>query len=675
MSEKPTYEELEKRIRELNRVEVEYSRLKKHFQESKENQKKTVQAVMDNIPGFAFIKDRNLNYVTANHTFCDLVKIPYNQIHGKTDYDIFPEDLAEKYIADDKKVIESGEPLFVEEETSDMNKDGQRFIVATRKHPWLDNNGQIIGIYALGFDISELKQTEDALRESEEKFKALFDQMPCGCAIYSVIGNGDNFIFKNFNKASEKIENLKKENLIGKLVTDIFPGVKRFGKFKIFQDVWKSGEMQYFPTACYKNYYDDDSDPGTWRESWIFKLSNGDIVSLYNDVSERKYAEIQNEKLKTQLAQSQKMEAIGTLAGGIAHDFNNMLGVITGNISYALSSLTKDNELYEVLADVQESSKQAQSLTNQLLTFSKGGAPIKKPSNINKIIRDAAIFSIRGAQSKCDFKLSENLWPSEVDEGQINQVINNLVINANQAMPNGGAIVISTENVGIETESGIPLPAGKYIKIGIEDQGVGISKNHLSNIFEPYFTTKQKGSGLGLATTYSIVKRHDGHITVYSEIEKGTVFNIYLPASLNDYRESKDQKETIHKGQGKILVMDDQEPILKMLGRMLHRMGYETVFATDGSQAVEIYNNAQTSEKSIDAVILDLTVPGGMGGLKTIIELLKIDPHVKAVVSSGYSNDPIMSNYEDYGFCGIVPKPYTKAQLAEVLNKVFDGKG
>ena len=366
------------------------------------------------------------------------------------------------------------------------------------------------------------------------------------------------------------------------------------------------------------------------------------------------------------------MEAIGTLAGGIAHDFNNMLGIIMGNISYALGSLDKDEELYEILSDVQESSKQAQGLTNQLLTFSKGGAPIKKVADINKIIKDAAIFSIRGAKSRCDLQLSENLWSSEVDEGQINQVVNNLVINANQAMPNGGTITIRSENVNIEADSGTTLPSGKYIKICFEDQGVGISKKHLSNIFEPYFTTKQKGSGLGLATTYSIIKRHEGHITVYSEIEKGTVFNLYLPASSNNFDEPEDQKESIHKGQGKILVMDDQEPILKMVGRMLNSMGYETVFATDGSQAVDIYNEAQTSGESLDAVILDLTVPGGMGGLKTVIELMKIDSNVKAIASSGYSNDPIMSNFEGYVFCGIVPKPYTKAQLAEVLNKIID---
>ena len=414
-------------------------------------------------------------------------------------------------------------------------------------------------------------------------------------------------------------------------------------------------------------------------DDWTFIVrdSGGDIThykGIVEDITERKRIVEENKKLEEQLQQAQKMEAIGTLAGGIAHDFNNMLGVITGNISYALSQLNQDEELFEVLSDVQEGARQAQNLTQQLLTFAKGGEPIKKVVKLNQIVKESAEFVSRGTKSSCEFNLANDLWTVEVDPGQLNQVIGNLIINSNQAMPNGGTIAIRTENTEIESEGNLSLPAGRHIKIVIEDQGIGISKKHLPNIFDPYFSTKQKGSGLGLATAYSIIKRHDGHITVYSEIEKGTVFNIYLPASSKDFQEIKDKDDTKHSGSGNILIMDDQESILKMTGRMLNRMGYETVFATDGKKAVELYREAYHSENPFDLVILDLTIPGGMGGTKTIIELLKFDPDVKALVSSGYSNDPIMANYEDYGFCGVVPKPYTKAQLSEVLNKLFDGK-
>ncbi|MBF0203744.1 MAG: DUF3365 domain-containing protein [Desulfamplus sp.] len=376
-------------------------------------------------------------------------------------------------------------------------------------------------------------------------------------------------------------------------------------------------------------------------------------------------------KVDAQLQQIQKMESIGTLAGGIAHDFNNLLGVITGNVSYSLAKLNRDDELFEVLSEVQDGAKQAQTLTQQLLTFAKGGEPVKKTININQLIKESAQFVVRGSNSRCEYKLSEKVSLVEVDTGQINQVISNLVINANQAMPDGGIIYIKTENIELEPENTLALSAGEYIKITVEDQGVGISKKQLPNIFDPFFTTKQKGNGLGLSTAYSIIKRHGGQITVYSEVEKGTVFNIYLPASLKEVKKNEGKEDSDHQGKGNILIMDDQEAILKMVGRMLNGMGYKTAFATDGSQAVDMYKEALTSENSFDLVILDLTVPGGMGGLKTIIELSKIDPDVKAVVSSGYSNDPVMSNHKNYGFSGIMPKPYTKAQLTEVLNKVL----
>ncbi len=351
-----------------------------------------------------------------------------------------------------------------------------------------------------------------------------------------------------------------------------------------------------------------------------------------------------------------------------------MLGIILGNISNALSNLGKNDKLYEILSEVQNATKQAKTLTHQLLTFSKGGAPIKKTVNINKLIGESAIFSIRGSNTKCNFKFSNDLWSSKVDEGQINQVVSNLVINANQAMPNGGTITIQTENVEIKKDIDPPLSKGKYIKIVFKDQGIGITKEHLLNIFEPFFTTKPKGSGLGLATTYSIIKRHDGHITVHSEIGTGTVFSVYLPASSKKIEECINVEKTKHIGHGKILVLDDQEAILKMVGIMLKLLGYETGFAMDGYEAIEKYRKAYEDKKPYNLVILDLTVPGGMGGLQVIVELLKIDPDIKAVVSSGYSDDPIMANYKDYGFCGIVPKPYTKEQLSEVLSKIFDKK-
>jgi len=554
-------------------------------------------------------------------------------------------------------------PDIYENEFRMKTKSGDyRWIRAVAKVVERDENGDALYMIGNHEDITERKMAIDALIDEKKRFElamqsvndGLFDwDLKTNEIYYSpvwkrLLGYEDHEIKNEFSQW-ERLTDADDVKDSWRVMNEVLAGKRKFFE-KEFKMLHKNGHWVNILSRAN-----------------VFFDKNGEavrVIGTHVDITERK-------RIEKQLQQSQKMDAIGTLAGGIAHDFNNMLGIITGNISYIISQLNKDDEIYEILTDMQESSKQAQSLTTQLLTFSKGGAPVKKVTDINRIISDAAIFSIRGAQSKCTFELSEELWLSEVDEGQINQVVNNLVINANQAMPNGGTISIFTENVHIENGGDISLQAGRYIKMVFKDQGVGISQRHLSRIFDPYFTTKQKGSGLGLASTYSIIKRHDGHITVDSKLDKGTVFTVYLPASTKDSNAHKEQIESKHHGQGKILIMDDQEAILKMLKRMLNQMGYQIACATNGSQAVEMYKDAYYSNDSFDAVILDLTVPGGMGGLKTMAELLKIDSDIKAIVSSGYSNDPIMSNYEDYGFCGIVPKPYSKAQLADVLNIVL----
>ncbi len=388
------------------------------------------------------------------------------------------------------------------------------------------------------------------------------------------------------------------------------------------------------------------------------------VILVFRDITQRQLIE-------AQLQQAQKLESIGTLAGGIAHDFNNMIGIISGNISYALSMMNPKDELFMVLSDVQTGTKQAQKLTQQLLTFAKGGAPVKKEADLKEVLKESALFVTRGSKVRCEFIFAEDLWTVSIDVGQMNQSIGNLVINAVQAMPEGGIIQIKAENKTILPEDNILLSPGNYVKISIKDNGMGIIDKHISKIFDPYFTTKQTGSGLGLATTYSIIKRHNGTISVESTIGKGTTFLIYLPATdTKPVIEPKKQLAEIQ-GQGKILVMDDQEMLLEMAKRVFGSMGYQAHVAKDGNQAIEMYKESLQSGHPFDLVVLDLTIPGGMGGAEAIQELLKINPKIKAIVSSGYSNDPVMSNYQDYGFCGVIPKPFTKADIREVLSKVF----
>jgi len=508
-------------------------------------------------------------------------------------------------------------------------------------------------------EISERKLTEKALQETETRYRGIFENSKLGIAVYKAVNEGDDFTFIDLNKGAEKIENISREKLVGSSLLKMFPGVKKFGLFDVLQRVYKTGKSEKHPITIYS-----DNRIQGWRENFIYKLPTGEVIAIYSDETERK-------QMEEQIQHAQKMDAIGTLAGGIAHDFNNMLGVITGNASYILSNMNHGNEFYEVISDIDKGAKQAQALTQQLLTFSKGGAPIKKVTHINPLIKESSEFVLSGAKAKCRFQLSENLWAVEVDEGQINQVISNIVINANQAMPDGGIITIRTENTILGKDNILPIGEGRYIKISIEDSGIGISEKHLSKIFDPYFTTKDKGNGLGLASAYSIITKHGGHIEAYPLGKKGTVFNIYLPTSSRSVIEVKKVKQPIHAGKGSVLVMDDQEPILRMVGRMLNKMGYEAAFAIHGNQAIDMYQEAYESNNPFDIVILDITVPGGLGGASTMPELIKIDPQVKAIVSSGYSNDPIMANFKDYGFCAVVPKPYTKNELSEILNDIL----
>jgi len=387
------------------------------------------------------------------------------------------------------------------------------------------------------------------------------------------------------------------------------------------------------------------------------------IVAVIRDITERK-------KMEEELLRGQKLESLGVLAGGIAHDFNNALTGILGNIALAKMLVNPEDKISKKLAAAEKATLRAQKLTQQLLTFSMGGAPVKKITSIAELIEESTDFALRGSSAKCEYSIAKDLWPVEVDEGQIGQVIGNLIINAQQAMPEGGTIKVRAENIAVTADNPFSLKAGRYLKISIEDQGIGISGEHLSKIFDPYFTTKQKGSGLGLATTYSIIKNHAGHITVESKLGVGTTFYIYIPASEKKALIRKDAEKSHMPGNGKILVMDDEIDIRESIGEVLTLLGYEISLAGNGIKAIELYTKARESGNPFDAVIMDLTISGGMGGKETIKKLFEIDPHVRAIVSSGYSNDPIMSEFKKYGFRDVIVKPYKIEELSRVLHRV-----
>ena len=438
-------------------------------------------------------------------------------------------------------------------------------------------------------------------------------------------------------------------------------------------------------------------------------------IQIISDITERKQAEEEigrlnlelKEKLeertkelkqtyeklniaKEQFYKAQKMESIGMVAGGVAHDFNNFLTTILGSISMAKTYLIPEDRIFKALTKAEKAVLDAKDVTKQLQMFAKGEPPFKTVVSIQELIRDSVSFALRGANVNCESSISENIWSVEVDEKQIKQVIYSLITNAKQAMPEGGTIKVSCENVMVGAEDHLPLTTGKYIKISITDQGIGIPKENLAKIFEPFFTTKTNQSGFGLANAYFIIQKHGGYIDVESEEAVGTTFDIYLPAVdkviIQAVPEKSKTGKTIESTEiiipsdvtattqtfkGKILVMDDGADVRDTLGAILNIFGYTVEVVHDGAKAIELYKKAKEDGKPFDGVILDLTIPGGMGGKETIKRLLEIDPNVKAIVSSGYSDDPVMADYKKYGFRGVVPKPYFQEDMINALNKII----
>ena len=390
------------------------------------------------------------------------------------------------------------------------------------------------------------------------------------------------------------------------------------------------------------------------------------LVSL-RDITARK-------AMEKNMLRSENLAAVEVLAGGIAHDFNNLLSGIIGNLSFAKNEKTNRSDIEGVLAEAERAALRAKTLTQQLLTFSKGGNPLRKTASVTEVARETAGFSLAGSKNKLEFSTDEDVWPAYVDLGQISQVIENLVINADQAMAGSGRVRVHVANYDCRNDGdtrGNALETGRYVRIEVADEGPGIPEDLLNRIFEPYFTTKNEGSGLGLAICYSIVSKHGGHIAVQSREGEGTTFDVYLPAS--DAPLSAGVAETLPtvQGDGHVLVMDDEDFIRSLLGKMLTALGYTVAFAADGEEALSLYGEAMRGPRPFDVVLLDLTVPGGMGGEETLRELRRMDPNVCAVVSSGYSDAPVVSAYAKYGFRGGIAKPYDMGELSRVLSKVI----
>jgi len=524
-------------------------------------------------------------------------------------------------------------------------------------------NGKVIGTVSFGRDITENKQAVKELASEKERLAVTLSSI--GDAVITTNTEGKIILF---NQMAENLTAWKKKNAVGNNITDVFDTYDdKIGKINPVKEVLESGKIiniapKYKTLKTgegFEKKISYSAAPIIDKENIIIG-----VVLVFHDITNQL-------KIMEELEKTSRLESLGILAGGIAHDFNNLLTAILGNISISKMYQIKDDNILEVLSSAEKAAIRAKGLTQQLLTFSKGGIPIKKVTSISDLIKESISFSLGGSKSSFDCSIQEDLWEVKIDEGQISQVLNNLIINADQSMINGGLIKVTLENIILDNNLNIPLEKGKYVKISIKDQGSGISKKNIQKIFDPFYTDKLNGTGLGLSIAYSIINKHNGYIDVESKVNYGTTFYLFLPASKKIRKKDINKKIPYNERKGKILLMDDETILLEAISIIIKKIGYEVELAKDGSETIKKYLKAIELGKPFDIVILDLTIPGGMGGKKTIEKLLEINPDIKAIVSSGYSTDPVMSNFTAYGFCGVLAKPYDVNDLNILLYEVM----
>jgi PAS domain S-box-containing protein len=525
------------------------------------------------------------------------------------------------------------------------------------------HDGDPIGILTTTHDLTEAKRAQEDLIKSQRYYKKLFENMIDGFAYHKIIlenGIPVNYEFVDINDSFSKIIGISREKVIGKKVTEALPGIEndpadwigRYGKIALNQT---------------STYFESRSD--LLNKTFLVHVYSPEkyyFVTIFTDITDRKKTEEDRFKLL-------KLESLSLLAGGIAHDYNNLLASILGYVNLIQLEENVNGDIYNSLKAIENATYRARDLTNQLLTFSKGGAPITKAESIKKIIDESISFCLMGSKSKAEVIYKGKLPIVEADAGQISQVLNNIIINADQSMPKGGKILISVSSEKIPYPSTLPLKEGEYVKISVKDEGIGIKQENMPHIFDPYFTTKKNGTGLGLATSFSIINRHNGYIKVMSKEGEGSTFFIYLPV-VKDIENTFSQNDKISdkfEGKGKVLLMDDNSEILFIVKKMLIKIGLQTDVAENGLKAIDLYKKSIEQNDPYLMVILDLTVPGELGGKETIDQLKRIDPKVKAIVSSGYSNDPVLSEYTKFGFEGRILKPFTFEQLKEVIISVL----
>jgi PAS domain S-box-containing protein len=619
-------------------------------------------AAFENAAVGASIVDLSGRFLRVNRFLCRLTGYAEEELRSKTFSEItHPEDVHIGLDALRRQL--AGEEEFASFEKRYLRKDGG--VVHMIVSPTLirDAAGAPSSFVSLFQDVSERKAAEEKLGRSEEFVRTILDSVDEGFILID-----RNYRVLTANKAFCAQSGLPCDEVIGLPCDDVARGARRPCAREDAECAGRRAFATAEPATSIRRC-ENGHDTPRYFERRAFPVLNdagavATVIETVRDITEKRLLE--EERLKTQ-----KLEAIGTLAGGIAHDFNNLLQGVFGHISLAKMELAPGTPAHEMLSQAEEALHLSVNLTTQLLTFSKGGKPIRRRTALHTVIESSAKFALSGSRTGCRVSLAEDLRPAEVDEGQIGQVIQNIVLNADQAMAPGGTVEIAARNARAPSKALPPaLAPGDYVVITVRDHGAGMPPKVLERIFDPYFTTKEKGSGLGLATSYSIVRNHGGLIDVASEVGRGSLFCVYLPAAEGVERRPDPAPEAAPRAParaGRVLVMDDERVVRTIVGKLLASIGHRAEFAQNGEEAIERFRAAGAAGDPFDAVILDLTVRGGLGGRETLERLLAIDPGVRAVVSSGYSEDAVMADHRAHGFRARLTKPYRLDQLRETL--------
>jgi len=654
-------------FRKLNSEKIARNKLSKEVEE----RKKAEAALKESVDYLSMVFETadNVAFITTDIGGTDTTVLKFSpgaeKLFGYSSDEIVGEKVGKLHLPEDVETfpqlqenMKGGNKGF-SGETTLVKRSGEKFLAMFTIHPIFNAEGEVIGTIGVSIDISKRKESARELVDKKEQLELVLKSanigwwdwdIPSGKEQYNdilpkILGYSPDEVEAHINWWTEKIHADDLE-LVTKDLEEHFDGKTEF----------------------YTNRHRLLRKDGTWR--WFFdygKVVEKDedgkpirMIGTLRDIDDI----VRSEK---EMLNVKKLESVGLLAGGIAHDFNNILSAIFGNIELAMLKMDKTFEEYKYIETANSALEKATSLTKQLLTFAKGGEPILESVDIKVLIKSIVDFNLSGGTIKANYDIEDDLWQVRADKGQLSQVITNLLVNAKEAMPDGGNIFITAKNSGEK--------ASEMVKITLQDEGSGIDPEHLQNIFDPYFTTSPGGSGLGLATVYNIVRKHHGSISVDSKPGEGASFSILIPAETSDPLEIKPKKTTPVKDiePQKILIMDDDAIILDLITAMLKIFGHSSFRSTDGEQAVKMYKEAFESGEPYDIVITDLTVPGGMGGKETVERISLLNPEAKVIVASGYSTDPVLSDYSRYGFSGRLIKPFNVDDLRNELIKVTEG--